>query len=49
MQSRLKTKIKSLRELLAKKFFDKKYKSGKTLDVNKVKSVLLFRNDDKMG
>ena len=49
MQSGLKARIRSLRELLAKKFFDKKSKSGKVLDASRAKSVLFFRNDNKMG
>jgi ADP-heptose:LPS heptosyltransferase len=45
----IKDVLKSFRKYLAKKIFDKKDKSGKTFDVNKVKSVLFFRNDDKIG
>ncbi|MDR0819994.1 MAG: hypothetical protein LBN19_00415 [Endomicrobium sp.] len=49
MQSALKVKMRSLKEYLAKKIFDKKNKSGKTLDMDEAKSVLFFRNDDKIG
>jgi ADP-heptose:LPS heptosyltransferase len=41
----LKTKIKSL----AKKIFDKKNKSDKILETDKIKSILFFRDDDKIG
>ncbi|MDR3092754.1 MAG: hypothetical protein LBU33_02430, partial [Endomicrobium sp.] len=49
MQRILQNKLKSLRKFLAKQILDKKSKSQKTLDINQIKSVLFFRNDDKIG
>ncbi|OEG70225.1 hypothetical protein ATZ36_05540 [Candidatus Endomicrobiellum trichonymphae] len=40
---------KPKKECLSRKIFDKKNKSGRTLDIDKAKSVFFFRNDDKTG
>ncbi len=45
----LKDRFKSLRKSFAKKVFDKKTKTGKTLKIDNVKTILFLRDDDKIG
>ncbi len=49
LHKKVKDKIKSFRKSFAKILFDKKIKSNKILDMSKAKSILFFRNDDKIG
>ncbi|MBQ3834525.1 MAG: glycosyltransferase family 9 protein [Elusimicrobia bacterium] len=41
--------LKNFRKTLAKKFLDKKEKSNISLDMNKINSVLILRDDNKIG
>ncbi|MDR2395709.1 MAG: glycosyltransferase family 9 protein [Endomicrobium sp.] len=45
----IKRKLKSMRKSIAKKFLDKKNRRSNIFDIGKVKSILFFRNDDKIG
>jgi ADP-heptose:LPS heptosyltransferase len=49
MRNILKNKLKSFKKYLAKAILDKKSKSVKSLDINQIKSILFFRDDDKIG
>ena len=46
---KIKNIIKSFRKSLAKFLFDKRKKTNKKLDIENVKSVLFFREDNKIG
>jgi ADP-heptose:LPS heptosyltransferase len=45
----LKNKLRSFKKSLAKTILDKRTKSIKSLEINRVKSILFFRDDDKIG
>jgi hypothetical protein len=45
----IRKKLKSLREKYYKKILDKKNKKFNIFDVNNIKSILFFRDDDKIG
>jgi ADP-heptose:LPS heptosyltransferase len=45
----IKKKLKSLRKNIAKKILDKKNRKFNIFDVDDIKSILFFRNDDKIG
>jgi ADP-heptose:LPS heptosyltransferase len=49
MRRYIKQQIKSLRKNIAKKILDKKNRKSNVFDIKKVKSILFFRNDDKIG
>lgn len=49
MSRYIKQQIKSLHKNIAKKILDKKSRKSNIFDIKKVKSILFFRNDDKIG
>ncbi|GHT50242.1 LOS biosynthesis enzyme LBGB [Endomicrobiia bacterium] len=49
MRNILKNKLKSFKKSLAKTILDKRSKLIKSLDINQIKSILFFRDDDKIG
>jgi ADP-heptose:LPS heptosyltransferase len=49
MRNVLKNKLRSFKKSLAKTILDKRTKSVKSLDINRVRSILFFRDDDKIG
>ncbi|MDR0724326.1 MAG: hypothetical protein LBF23_03980 [Endomicrobium sp.] len=51
MSRYIKQQIKSLRKNIAKRILDKKSRKSKVFDfdINKIKSILFFRNDNKIG
>jgi ADP-heptose:LPS heptosyltransferase len=49
MSLHIKKNLKSLRKNIAKKILDKRNRRSNIFDISKVKSILFFRNDDKIG